>query len=121
MLPSGEIKSVDIQGTQITGDLRQPGSHGEKNYETHWVADQEQLMQFITTSLFRESQTIPNKDFTVRRAAATGFRKPDQHRAERGHHGRAHHRLLGVYHAAGAIDRQPGDVLWPQPRQTHLG
>jgi cell division protease FtsH len=43
-LRDGEIKTVDIQGTQISGDLRKPGPNKETKYITHWVADQELLM-----------------------------------------------------------------------------
>lgn len=39
----GKIKSVDIQGTQITGELRAKDGNKSK-YLTHWVANQEILI-----------------------------------------------------------------------------
>ncbi len=43
-LDSGEIKTVDIQGTKLSGKLRKPGEKNETDYSTYWVVDQELLM-----------------------------------------------------------------------------
>ena len=40
----GKVKTVDIQGTQITGEFRAP-VEGKKKYLTHWVANQELLIK----------------------------------------------------------------------------
>ena len=44
-LESGEIKDVEIQGTQLTGTLRKQGPKGEQHYIAHWVSDQQSLMK----------------------------------------------------------------------------
>jgi len=46
-LQNGDIKSVDIQGTQLSGDFRRIPKSGEKRYTTHWVSDQQSLMQTL--------------------------------------------------------------------------
>ncbi|MHB9026223.1 MAG: ATP-dependent zinc metalloprotease FtsH [Armatimonadota bacterium] len=40
---SGEVRSVEIQGTQLTGELRKPGAKGVQKIITHWTADPESL------------------------------------------------------------------------------
>jgi len=49
-LESGGIKSVDITGTELSGDLRQAGPKGETKYETYWVNDQKSLKDELTTA-----------------------------------------------------------------------
>lgn len=57
LLESGKIKSVDIAGTELSGDLRQTGPKGETKYETYWVDDQRTLMDEL-----KSTQTTLQKD-----------------------------------------------------------
>ena len=44
-LDAGEIKTVEIQGTKISGKLRKATEKGETDFSTFWVVDQELLMK----------------------------------------------------------------------------
>ena len=46
-LENGQISSVEIQGTQVTGDMRVPGEKGPEKYIAHWVNDQGTLMSVL--------------------------------------------------------------------------
>jgi cell division protease FtsH len=47
-LETGQVMTVEIQGTQVTGELRTPvGKEGAKRYQTHWVDDQGSLIAEI--------------------------------------------------------------------------
>ncbi len=46
-LEKGQIKEVEINGTQLSGDLNAPGDKGEKKYVSHWVNDQASLITEI--------------------------------------------------------------------------
>jgi len=64
----GSIKSVDIQGTQLTGILRTPGPKGEEHYIAHWVSDQQSLMNELQSARGK-LQANPDKltlDFNVK-------------------------------------------------------
>jgi len=59
-LQSGDIKSVDIQGTQLSGEFRRIPKGGEKRYVTHWVSDQQSLMQTLNGAQTK-LQSSPDK------------------------------------------------------------
>jgi cell division protease FtsH len=46
-LENGDIKTVEIDGTQITGELRKVTADKKLRYQTHWVNDQQTLVQQI--------------------------------------------------------------------------
>jgi cell division protease FtsH len=67
-LERGDIKSVDIQGTQLSGDFRRIPKGGEKRYTTHWVSDQQSLMNELRDARVK-LQAQPEKltlDFNVK-------------------------------------------------------
>ncbi|MHB0939694.1 MAG: ATP-dependent zinc metalloprotease FtsH [Armatimonadota bacterium] len=67
-LNQGDIKSVDIQGTQLSGEFRRIPKSGEKRYTTHWVSDQQSLMEELRDARTKLAAT-PEKlafDFNVK-------------------------------------------------------
>jgi cell division protease FtsH len=62
-LQAGDIRTVEIQGTQLSGELRKPGPEGEKKYITHWVNDQQTLLQVLQDAKGRLPDA-PNQSFT---------------------------------------------------------
>jgi cell division protease FtsH len=58
-LRAGDIQTVEIQGTQLSGDLR-----SGKHYRTYWVADQQTLMSTLTAAqaeLAKKPAAKPNE------------------------------------------------------------
>jgi len=69
-LESGQIRSVYIQGAQISGEMRAPGDKGPEKYTASWVNDQKTLMDELRDASAKVAKTgaAGNFSFDVRQA-----------------------------------------------------
>jgi len=66
-LEQGEISSVDIQGTQLSGEFRRVrGDEKEKRYATHWVSDQQSLIKVLQDARIKLQAEKLTLDFNVK-------------------------------------------------------
>ena len=61
-LDNGDISTVEIQGTKLSGELRKPTEKLMNKYTTFWVIDQELLMQRLDE--INRKNVTPEKSFS---------------------------------------------------------